>query len=73
MSRIFALVAVVLVLGAGAAAIDYAHDDSNVDGQEFQNETAKLSGDMINTGQTVPLIFLAAIVFVSLGTLARLT
>lgn len=73
MSKIFALVAVVLVLGAGAAAIDYAHDDSNVDQQQFQNETAQLSGDMISTGQTVPLILIAAISFMSIGVLGRLS
>lgn len=62
MSRIFALVAVVLVLGAGASAIDYSHDSSNVNSTDFQDSSVEIYADWFQASHVIALVMMVGVV-----------
>ena len=64
MSRIFAVVAVVLVLGAGALAVDYAYDaadPADADEEALQDDLVSLHADALHVGSFMILAVVVAL------------
>ena len=64
MSRIFAVVAVVLVLGAGALAVDYAYDAADpgdAADQDLQDDLLGIHADALHIGSFMVLAVVVAL------------